>query len=100
MAAVENLACHTNMVSQPSFESDATYQVLPLMRPGIMTKKLFTESVLEIGSSRSSSTTLSSSKAAPGLYITGLGSQYPPFLFHPDKLEGFISRWYDLETPG
>ena len=100
MVAVENLARHTNMVSQPSFEPDTTYRVLPLVGPGIMTKKLFTESVLEIGSSRSSSTTLSSSKAAPGLYITGLGSQYPPFLFHPDRLEGFISRWYDLETPG
>ena len=100
MMAVDNLALHTNMVSQPSFKPDATYRVPPLMGSSIMTEKLFTESVLEIGSSRSSSTTLSSSKAAPGLYITGLGSQYPPFLFHPDKLEGYISRWYDIETPG
>ena len=100
MAAVDISARHTNMVSPPSFEPHATYQVLPLMGPSTATKKLFTESVLEIGSSRSSSSTLSSSKAVPGLYITGLGSQYPPFLFHPDKLEGFISKWYDLETPG
>ena len=100
LAALDISARHTNMVSQPSFEHDATYRVLPIMGPSIMTEKLFTESVLEIGSSRSSSSTLSSSKAAPGLYITGLGSQYPPFLFHPDRLEGFISKWYDLETPG
>ena len=100
LVALDILARHTTMVSQPSFEHDATYRVLPLMGPSIMTEKLFTESVIEIGSSRSSSTTLSSSKAVPGLYITGLGSQYPPFLFHPDRLEGFISKWYDLETPG
>ena len=100
MAAVDMSARHTNMVSQPDFEAHATYEVLPLMGPSIATKKLFAESVLDIGSSRSSSSTLSSSKAVPGLYITGLGSQYPPFLFHADRLAGFISKWYDLETPG
>ena len=39
-------------------------------------------------------------KEAPGLFITGLGHQYPPFLFGPDKLEAFVKRWYDVETPG
>lgn len=100
MAAVDTSVRHINMVSQPGFETHATYEVLPLMGPSTATKKFFTESVLESGSSRSSSSTLSSSKAVPGLYITGLGSQYPPFSFHPDRLAGFISKWYDLETLG
>ena len=98
MAAVEISVNHCSMA--PTFEHHAVYEVLPLMEPSPGTKKLFSEKILEIGSSRSSSTTLSSSKSVPGLYITGLGHQYPPFLFHPEKLEGFISKWYDLETPG
>ena len=99
MAAVDISARHTKMVSQPSFKTHATYEALPLMGPNPATKMFFTENVLEIGSSRSSST-LSSSRAVPGLYITGLGSQYPPFSCQSDRLAAFISKWYDLETPG
>ena len=40
------------------------------------------------------------SKDTPGLYITGLGSQYPPFLLRPEKMEGLIKKWFDSETPG
>nr|P0DUK2.1 RecName: Full=Type III polyketide synthase pspB; AltName: Full=Soppiline biosynthesis cluster protein B [Penicillium soppii] len=36
----------------------------------------------------------------PGLYITGLGSQYPPYLLGPEKLEEFAARFYDVESPG
>ena len=97
--AVDTSARHINMVSQPGFETYATYEALPLVGPKSAAGKGFAEKVLEIESSRSSST-LSSSKAVPGLYITGLGSQYPPFSFHPDRLAGVMSKWYDLETPG
>ena len=98
--AVDTSARHINMVSQPNFETYATYEALPLVGPKSAAGNVFTESVLEFESSRSSSSTLSSSKAVPGLYITGLGSQYPPFSFHPDRLAGVMSKWYDLETPG
>ncbi|KAJ5357212.1 hypothetical protein N7541_004370 [Penicillium brevicompactum] len=37
---------------------------------------------------------------APGLYITGLGSQYPPYLLAPHDLENFAARYYDLTKPG
>ena len=39
-------------------------------------------------------------KDTPGLYITGLGSQYPPFLLRPEKMEGLIKKWFDSECPG
>ena len=35
-----------------------------------------------------------------GLYITGLGSQYPPFLLRPENMEGLIKKWFESETPG
>lgn len=37
--------------------------------------------------------------SAPGLYITGLGSQFPPHLFGPEKLEELARRLYDVEKP-
>ncbi|KAL2833963.1 thiolase-like protein [Aspergillus pseudoustus] len=37
--------------------------------------------------------------ASTGLYITGLGHQYPPYLQTPDKLDEFASRFYDTERP-
>lgn len=37
---------------------------------------------------------------APGLWITGLGSQYPPYLLGPENLDRFAKRFYDVENPG
>ncbi|KAJ5836386.1 hypothetical protein N7447_002412 [Penicillium robsamsonii] len=37
---------------------------------------------------------------APALYITGLGSQYPPYLLGPDDLEKFVARFHDVSRPG
>lgn len=37
---------------------------------------------------------------APGLWITGLGAQYPPYLLTPEKLDRFARRFYDVESPG
>ncbi|KAK9851585.1 Thiolase-like [Penicillium brevicompactum] len=37
---------------------------------------------------------------APGLYITGLGSQYPPYLLAPHDLENFAARYYDVTKSG
>ncbi|TLD05217.1 uncharacterized protein PgNI_09997 [Pyricularia grisea] len=45
---------------------------------------------------KASSTKVSS---VPGLYITGLGSQFPPHLFGPEKLEELARRLYDVEKP-
>ncbi|KAF3482228.1 uncharacterized protein GIQ15_04987 [Arthroderma uncinatum] len=36
----------------------------------------------------------------PGLFITGLGSQYPPYLLVPEKLACFAERFYDVQRPG
>lgn len=37
---------------------------------------------------------------APALYITGLGSQYPPYLLGPEEFEKFTARFYDMSRPG
>ncbi|KAJ0166171.1 Phenylpropanoylacetyl-CoA synthase [Colletotrichum tanaceti] len=36
----------------------------------------------------------------PRLWITGLASQYPPYLLGPEKLDEFAKRFYDVEKPG
>ncbi|KAK0124167.1 hypothetical protein ONS95_009149 [Cadophora gregata] len=36
----------------------------------------------------------------PNLWITGLGSQYPPYLLGPEKLEQLASKFHDIENPG
>lgn len=36
----------------------------------------------------------------PALWITGLGSQYPPYVLTPDDIERFARRFYDTEKPG
>ena len=36
----------------------------------------------------------------PGLWIAGLGAQYPPYLLGPEKLERFARRFHDVESPG
>ena len=44
-----------------------------------------------------------SSNASPqplGLWIVGLGSQYPRHLLGPEKLDSFVGRLYDVEVPG
>ena len=38
-------------------------------------------------------------RPSPALFITGLGSQYPPFTFKPERLEPFLGKWYDTNTP-
>jgi len=35
-----------------------------------------------------------------GLWIVGLGSQYPRHLLGPEKLDSFVKRLYDVEIPG
>ncbi|KAL9000149.1 MAG: hypothetical protein Q9188_005740 [Gyalolechia gomerana] len=44
--------------------------------------------------------TIVTPKPTPALYIAGLGSQYPPFTFKPERLESFLHKFYDVETPG
>lgn len=36
----------------------------------------------------------------PGLWITGIGSQFPPYLGSPETLDTFAKRFYDVESPG
>ena len=40
------------------------------------------------------------SKSIPALSITGLGSQYPPFTIQSERLETYLQKLYDVETPG
>lgn len=35
-----------------------------------------------------------------GLWIAGLGSQYPRHLLGPETLDGFVQCLYDVEIPG
>ena len=35
----------------------------------------------------------------PPLWITGLGAQYPPYLFGPEKLEEMVKKFHDPENP-
>lgn len=35
----------------------------------------------------------------PELWITGLGSQYPPYLLPPEKFRALASKFHDLEKP-
>jgi len=46
-----------------------------------------------VGSSRST-------PPVPGLWITGIASQYPPYLLGPEKLDEFAKRFFDVEKPG
>jgi len=46
-------------------------------------------------------TILKNEKTTPGLFITGLGAQYPPNLMGPDGLDAYTRRWYDVDnSPG
>lgn len=38
--------------------------------------------------------------SAPALYITGLGSQYPPYLLGAKDLDNLAARFYDVTRPG
>ena len=92
------------MASEPTFQKHG-HQVFtrPVELAG---KQAFVETVQEIKDDVDSHVKPSylpatvPSKAEPALFVTGLGHQYPPYLFHPDKLEEFLSKWYDIETPG
>jgi type III polyketide synthase len=39
-------------------------------------------------------------RGQPGLWITGLGHQYPAYLCGPERLEELATRFYDVERPG
>ncbi|KAL2198291.1 thiolase-like protein [Corynascus similis CBS 632.67] len=41
-----------------------------------------------------------STSPIPGLWITGIASQYPPYLLGPEKLNEFTWRFFDVEEPG
>jgi hypothetical protein len=43
---------------------------------------------------------LSGHSPVPGLWITGLGAQYPPYIFGPEKLDQIVKKLYDVENPG
>ncbi|KAL1878204.1 hypothetical protein Daus18300_002121 [Diaporthe australafricana] len=42
----------------------------------------------------------SNSPSAPGLWVTGISSQFPPHSLDPDRLEKIASRFHDLKSPG
>ena len=97
MAAIDILAANDGIAPQPAYEPHDSYRV-SMVEPSMDTKYNYAVTVKE--NTSTAPVFVTPSKETPGLYITGLGSQYPPFLFPPEKLEGFIKRWYDLETPG
>nr|AWU47396.1 polyketide synthase type III [Nephromopsis pallescens] len=97
MAAIEILPANDGIAPQPAYEPHDSYRV-SMVGPSMDTKYDYAVTVKE--DVTTAPVSVSPSKETPGLYITGLGSQYPPFLFTPEKLEGFIKRWYDLDTPG
>lgn len=38
-------------------------------------------------------------KPMPGLWITGLAGQYPPYRFNTADFEQFVRKYYDVEKP-
>ena len=99
MAATGVSIANDGIAPQPAFEPHDSYRV-PLVGPKMAIKEDYIVDAHEVVSTAPVSGTSTPFKETPGLYITGLGSQYPPFLFQPENLEGFIKKWYDLETPG
>ncbi|KAL1856404.1 hypothetical protein Daus18300_010776 [Diaporthe australafricana] len=54
-----------------------------------------------LNASNSMGSETNSSKAPfPGLWITGIDSQYPPYCLGPEKLEKFARSFHDVEKPG
>lgn len=43
---------------------------------------------------------LTAAPAVPGLWITGIGAQYPPYFQEPQKLDAFAKRFADVTKPG
>ena len=43
---------------------------------------------------------LNSDLSSPGLWITGLATQYPPHLISAGQFEQYVKRFYDAESPG
>jgi len=40
-------------------------------------------------------------RKTPELYITGMGTQYPPHLLGPDEFEAYTRKWSDVDNiPG
>ncbi len=99
MVATRVSTANVDIAPQPGFEPLDSYRV-PLVGPKMAIKNDYVIDAHEVVSLAPVSGTSTPFKETPGLYITGLGSQYPPFLFRPENLEGFIKKWYDLETSG
>ena len=95
MAATEIALGNDGIGPHFVFEPCDSYRV-PQVGPNTAVKRECIISVLEDVSIASHPEI----KEVPGLYITGLGSQYPPFLLYPEKLEGFVKKWYDIDSPG
>lgn len=98
---VENFPSNNAAVS-----NELTYELPDLnytsmMAPSFITKKeTATVHITEVQDDlRSLTVTPKLAEPSPELFITGLGSQYPPFTFKPERLESFLKRWYDVETP-
>ena len=98
MAVAEVLPAHDGM-AHPLFEPIECLKT-SLIEPGIEIKNELMVDIHEVVPTAPASGVVTPLKETPGLYITGLGHQYPPFLFQPEHLESFIKKWYDLETPG
>lgn len=41
-----------------------------------------------------------STAPVPGLWITGIGSAYPPYCLRSETVEAFAKQFYDVEKPG
>lgn len=46
------------------------------------------------------STNMEPNSPAPALYITGLGSKYPPYLLGAEDLDKLASPFHDVSRPG
>ena len=88
---------------------------LPLGQSKFSTKHISTETVHEIRDGSSSDEiatknitqtpatiarplTNALSKSTSGLFITGLGHQYPPYLIYPNQVQPFLSKFYNVEA--
>lgn len=62
-----------------------------------MKKEVATDQDIEVKSDLQSLKNIPKiSEFSPRLFITGMGSQYPPFTFKPEQLEKSLKKWYDV----
>lgn len=72
------------------------YTFAPNMSPALLQNTVTaTDDVAVVGNGKMKP----SSSPVPDLWITGIGSQYPPYLHPPENFTNFAAKFHDIERP-